>query len=201
MELDEIKTIWNQHERLLVENTTLNKKLLKKVLIMNAEKRLDWLKIRTLASLIIPLVGIVFIVIPRIQFDLRFDKVLGLMLFGSLFILSYIWAIRVYLLIEKLDFNKPVLFVSKQVKLVEMYKLKITRYGFILAPFMIVGVFLSAGIPFLSSKMIPFYALMVVSFLIGSYIRSKHGLVAQIRKIDRDIEEISKLEVEYDLIE
>lgn len=79
-----------------------------------------------------------------------------------------------------------------QLKLVEKYKLKITRNGFILNPFMIVGVFLSA-------KMIPFYALMVVVFLVSMYVRSKHGLLAQIRKIDRDIKEISKLELDSEI--
>ncbi len=168
--------------------------MLKKLLLMNAEKRIDWLRIRTLTSLILPLVLIIFIALPRIQFTPKFDVVLGIVLFVSLSLLSYMWAIRVYLMVEKLNFNESVLSVSKQLKLIEKYKLKITKYGFRLAPFMIIGIFLSAGIPFLSSKMIPFYILMVVSFLIGMYVRSKHGLVVQIRKLERDIEEISKLE-------
>ncbi len=196
MELDELKSNWIQHEKMLVENTVLNKTLLRKLLLVNAEKSIDWLKIRSLTSLILPLVLVIFIAIPRIQFTLKFDVVLGIVLFVSLSLLSYIWAIRVYLLIEKLNFNGPVLHVSKQLRLIEKYKLKITRYGFMLAPFMIVGIFLSAGIPFFSSKMILFYILMVVSFLIGMYVRSKHGLVAQIRKLERDLEEISELELD-----
>ena len=44
--------------------------------------------------------------------------------------------------------------------------------------------------------MIPFYGLMVIVFLVSTYIRSKHGLAAQLRKINSDIEEISKLELE-----
>ncbi len=102
--------------------------------------------------------------------------------------------------IERLNPNGPVTTVSIQLKLAEKYKLKFTRYGYYLAPFMIVGIFLSVGIPFFAVKIIPFYALMIVSFLIGVYVRSKHGVVVQIRKINRDIEEISNLEVESDLI-
>ncbi len=194
MEIDDIKTIWTQHEKMLVENTKMNKELLKKLLIANAEKRIDWLKIKSLVGLILPLIGIIFIAIPRIQFTLETDVVIGIVLFVSLSAISYIWAIKLYLRIERLDPNGPVTTVSKQLKLVEKYKLKITKHGLILAPFMIIGVFLSAGIPFLSPKMIPFYALMVVVFLISMYVRSKHGLVVQIRKLERDIEEISKLE-------
>lgn len=196
MELDELRSIWSQHEQKLVESTRINQVLLRKLLIANTEKRIDWMKIRTLAGLILPLIGIVFIVAPRIEFSLKFDVVLGIALFGSLSILTYIWAIRVYLLIERLNFNESVLSVSKQLKLVEKYKLKITKHSLILAPLMIIGVFLSAGIPFLSEKMIPFYVLMVIVFLVSTYIRTKHGLVAQLRKIDKDLEEILKLELD-----
>jgi hypothetical protein len=98
--------------------------------------------------------------------------------------------------IERLNLNGPITSVSKQLKLVEKYKLKMTRNGYILAPLMIVGIFLSAGMPFLSAKMIPFYALMIVVFFISLYIRSKHGLMAQIRKIDKEVEEISELELD-----
>jgi hypothetical protein len=194
MELEELKTVWIQHEKMLLENTVLNKKMLRKLLILNAEKRIDWLKIRTLSTLILPLIGVVFIVMPRIQFILKFDAVLGLVLFGSTFIVSYIWAVRLYLLVEKLNFHASVVSVSKQLRQVEKYKLKITRHGLMLAPFMIVGIFLSAGIPFLSSKMIPFYTLMLIVFLISTYIRTKHGLVARLRKLEKDLEEISELE-------
>ena len=194
MELDEMKEIWTQHERMLVEHTLLNKELIRKLLIVNAEKRTDWIKIRMLASLILSFAGIILIAIPRIEFTLKFDVIIGIILFVSITIISFIWAIRVYLLLEKVNFKESVLLVSKQLKLAEKYKLKIKKNGLILAPLMIIGIFLSAGIPFLSVKMIPFYALMIIVFLISTYIRTRYGLVAQIRKIDKDIEEISKLE-------
>jgi hypothetical protein len=196
MELEDLKNIWSQHEKMLVENTTLNKELLKKVLIKNAEKRIDWMKIKALSSLILIFIGIIFIVIPRIRFVPELDAILGLILFGSITVITYVWSVQAYLKIEKLNINESILSFRKQLKLVEKYKLRITRYGFILAPFMIVGIFLSVGITFLSAKMIPFYVLMVISFLIGSYVRSKHGLIAQIRKINNDIEEISNLETD-----
>ena len=198
MELDELKTIWTQHEKVLVENTVLNKELLRKLLIVNATKRIDWLKIRLLTGVILPLPLFILIVVPRIQFTLEFEVIIGTIVFLSIFVISYIWSIKVYIQIERLNPNGPVTTVRKQLKLAEKYKLKFTRYGYYLAPFMIVGIFLSAGIPFYSSEMILFYALMVVSFLIGLYVRSKHGLLVQIRKIDSDIEEISKLEMESD---
>ncbi|MFO7668181.1 MAG: hypothetical protein R6W31_00850 [Bacteroidales bacterium] len=194
MELEDLKTIWSQHEKMLFENTVLNKQLLKKILTVNTERQIDWLKIRSLVAVILPLPLYIFIVIPRIQFIFEFEIIFGFLLFASISVITYVWAIKLYLRIERLNPDGPVTTVSKQLKLVEKYKLRITRNGYILAPFMIVGVFLSAGIPFLSEKMIPFYALVVVVFMISLYVRSKHGLVAQIRKIDREIDEISKLE-------
>jgi hypothetical protein len=199
MEFEELKTVWMQHEKMLVENTALNKKLLKKLLTVNTGRRIDWLKVRMLVAVILPLPLYIIIVIPRIQFTFDLDVVIGFLLFASISVVTYIWAIKLYLRIERLNLNGPITTVSKQLKLVEKYKLKITRNGYILAPFMIVGIFLSAGIPFLSAKMVLFYALMIVVFFISWYVRSKHGLVAQIRKIDREVEEISKLELDSDI--
>jgi hypothetical protein len=63
-----------------------------------------------------------------------------------------------------------------------------------LAPLLIIGIFLSAGIPVFSAMMIPFYILMVIAFLIGQQISSRYGLVAQISRIDDEIKEIAALE-------
>lgn len=81
-------------------------------------------------------------------------------------------------------------------RIVEKYKLKTKKNSLILAPFMIIDIFLAAGIPFLSPKMIPFYFLMFIVFLISAYAQTKHGLVARLRKLEMDLEEISKLELE-----
>ena len=196
MELEEFNTIWAQHEKMLVENTVLNKQVLRKLLTVNTGRRIDWLKFRSLVAVILPLPLYAIIVIPRIQFTFDLDVVIGFILFASISVITYIWAIKLYLQIERLNLNGPITTVSKQLKLVEKYKLKMTRNGYILAPLMIVGIFLSAGMPFLSAKMIPFYALMIVVFFISLYVRSKHGLMAQIRKIDKEVEEISELELD-----
>jgi len=196
MELSDIKRIWSQHESMLLEHTRINRELLGKLLLTNAGKRVDWLKIKTLAGLIWPIPVIILIVIPRIEFTLEIDRVIGYVLFIPLYVISYIWAIRLYLLIDKLNFKDPLLAVSKQLRVVERYKLKIRRYSLMLAPPMIIGIFLSAGIPVFSLMMIPFYILMVISFLIGQFVRSKYGLIAQINRIDQEIEEIRELEVD-----
>lgn len=196
MELDELKTIWGQQENALIKHAAFNKELLKKLLMAHTEKRIDWLKLRSLVSLMIPFFLIIFVVIPQLQFTLDPAFIVGIVLSGSLTILTYIWAIRLYLHIERLNTYGPLTTVKKQLKLVEKYKLKISRYGLLLAPLMIIGIFLAARIQFLSPRMIPFYVLMVIVFLISQYVRSKHGLLAQIRKIDREIEEISRLETD-----
>jgi biotin transporter BioY len=199
MELDELKKAWGQHEKMLLKNTVLNRELLLKVLKQNSEKRIDWLKIRSLAGLLLPFILLVFVVLPRIQFTLELKSIIGFILFLPVYIISYTWAIKLYIYIESVNPNSPLTTVSKQLKLVQKYRLKTTRNNYILLPFMVVGIFLSAGIPFLSSKMIPFYVLMVISFLIGYYVRSKYGLIAQLRKIEKEIAEIAKLEQDNEL--
>jgi hypothetical protein len=199
MELDELKKAWGQHEEMLLKSTVLNRDLLLKVLKQNSLKRIDWLKIRSLASLLLPFILLVFVVLPRIQFTLELKSIIGFILFLPVYIISYTWAIKLYIYIESVNPNSPLTTVSKQLKLVQKYRLKTTRNNYILLPFMVVGIFLSAGIPFLSSKMIPFYVLMVISFLIGYYVRSKYGLIAQLRKIEKEIAEIAKLEQDNEL--
>ena len=194
MDFNEIKSAWVQHEHMLLENTRVNRELLRKLLVTRAAKRIDWLKIKTFAGLIVPFVILVLIVIPRLEFTLEIERVIGYVLFVPLYILSYVWAIRLYLLIERLNFKEPVLSVRKQLRLVERFKLKIKRYNLMLAPLLIIGIFLSAGIPVFSAMMIPFYILMVIAFLIGQHIRSRYGLVAQINRIDDEMKEIAVLE-------
>jgi hypothetical protein len=194
MELDELKTVWLQHEKTLVEQTRVNFELLRRILISNTEKSINWLKIRTLASLILPVVLIIFIAVPRVTYPFTGEVIAGLMLFGSLAVITYAWTLRYYLLVEKLDLNEPITSVSRQVKMLIKYKLKIKHYGLAMAPFAVIGIFLSAGIPFLSVKMIPFYALMGIVFLVSTYLRSKHGSIVQLKKINQDLEEIAKLE-------
>ncbi|MGW8316452.1 MAG: hypothetical protein ACWGNV_12685 [Bacteroidales bacterium] len=192
--MDELQRIWLHHEQQLAAGTRINRELIRKLLIANTDKRIDWIKIKSLISLVLPLPLIAIIVVPRIEFVPSFGVILGIVLFVSLSVITYIWAVRLYLLIDKLNSDETILHFRRQLKIVEKYKLKTKRNGLMLAPVMIIGVFLSAGIPFLSVKMIPFYGLMVAVFLVSNYIRSKHGLLAQIRKIDRDLEEIATLE-------
>lgn len=132
MEIDEIKASWLQHEKMLVKNTRMNNDLLIKLLLKNAEKRIDWLKIKSLLGLILPIIAIIFIVIPRIQFTLEADFIIGTVLFVSLSVLTYIWAIKLYLRIERLNPSGPVTAVSKELKSLEKYKLKIRRQGLML---------------------------------------------------------------------
>jgi hypothetical protein len=194
METNEIMHMWNQHENMLLANARVNRQILRKLLVAHAGKRLDWLKIKTLAGLILPFMLLILVVIPRLEFTLEIDRVIGYLFFVPTYVIAYIWAIRLYLLIEKLNFKDPLLVVSRQLRLVERYKLRIKRFNLMLAPLMIIGIFLSAGMPVFSVRMIPFYVLCVISFLIGQYIRSRYGLVAQISRIDEEIAAISELE-------
>lgn len=201
MELDEIRAYWLQHEKKLVEHTRINTELLRRVLLINTDKRMNWLKIRTLVNLILPLLALLlalFIVIPRVEHTFNAEVIIGIAIFGSFSVITYTWAIRFYLLVDKLNLSESLTSVRKQLKMAEKYKTKMTKYGLMFAPFAVVGIFLSAGIPFLSAKMIPFYALMVIVFLISTYVRRKHGVVVQIKNINKDIEEISALEVDED---
>lgn len=196
MELQELQNIWIQYDRNLAENTKINREILRNILLTKTEKKVNWLKIRSLLSLILPIPMFVFIVIPHLEFSMDIKFITGTVTVAVFSIVSYTWAIKYYLLVNKLDFLEPITSLRKHLVEAEKYKYKITRFGLMLAPFMFVGVFLSARIPFFSEKMIPFYSLVLIVMILSAFIKRKHGVLTSLKRIKRELEEIVKLEGE-----
>ena len=194
MELDDLKTLWTRHEQALVEQTRLNKELIMKLLVLDAARRVEWIKIRMVTVLILSYAGIIFIAAPRIEFVLKFGVIAGIVVAFSIALLTTVWYIKGYLYLEKVNFREPMLQVRKRLKQAEKYKLKTRRNGLILAPLMVAGIFLSTGVDILSVKMVPFYTLSALVFLVSTFVNNRYGLAARIRKIDSDLEEIAGLE-------
>jgi len=196
MELQELQNIWVQYERDLAKNTQINKEILRNILLTKTEKKVNWLKIRSLINLIFPIPMFIFIVIPRLEFSLEIKFIVGIVVVVVFSIVSYAWAIKYYILVNKLDFYEPLTSVKKHLIEAEKYKFRITRFGLMLAPFMIIGIFLSVDFPIFSEKMILFYSLMLIVMILSAFIQKKHGVLANLKRIKRELEEIVKLEGE-----
>ena len=196
MELIELQNIWQQYDKKLSENTRLNKEILKMMLKSKPEKRVTWIKLKAAFNLILPIVLILGILVPRVEFRNETSFYIGFLLFGPFALLTYYWAIRYYLLITKIDFNQSITTIKKNIKEVEKYKIKITKFGYNFVPFAMTGVFLIANIPILSKHSILPISLIISVFIISAYITIKYSIVERFKTINREIEEIEQLEKE-----
>lgn len=194
MELTELQNIWSQYDNKINENTRLNKELLKNFIITNTEKKIDWIKIKAIFNLILPIPIIIFIALPRIKFSIEIDFLIGLTMFLSVFVLTYYWAIKYYLILSKIDFSLPITSIKKGLMRLEKFKLKITKIGFLLMPVALIGVFLSADISFFDKNMIVVYILIISVMISSIYITFKHGVFNRFRKINHEIDKIMELE-------
>lgn len=196
MELIELQNIWQQYDKKISENMSLNKEILRRMLQSKPEKMINWIKLKAGFTLILPLVMIPFILVRNVVFRDEISFYMGIVLFGSFALITYYWAIRYYLLINKVNFNNPVTLLKKDIKQVEKYKIKITKFGYLFAPFGMTGVFLIANIPILSKHSILPITLILLVFLSSIYITFKYSIMERFAKINMEIEEIEKLESE-----
>jgi hypothetical protein len=196
MELIELQDIWQQYDKKLSENTRLNKEILKMILKSKPEKRVTWIKLTAAYRLLFPIVIILVMMVPRVEFRNETSFYVGFLLFGPFALLTYYWAIRYYLLINKIDFSNSIATIKKNIKEVEKYKIKMTKYGCILSPFGLTGVFLIANIPILSKHSFLPISLIISVFIISIYVTFKYSIFERFKKLNMEIDEIEQLEKE-----
>ena len=194
MELIELQNIWQQYDKKISENMTLNKEILRRMLQSKPEKRISWIKLKAGFNLILPIVIISVMMIPNLVFRNEIGFYTGILLFGGFALITYYWDIRYYLLINKVDFNNPITLIKKDIKQVEKYKIKVTKFSYIFAPFGLTGVFLMANMPILSKHSLLPISLIFIVFLFSIYITFKFSIFERFAKINKEIEEIEKLE-------
>jgi hypothetical protein len=196
MELSELQNLWQQYDSKLAENTRLNKEILKTMLKAKPEKRITRIKLKAIFDLIIPVVIILAILVPRVEFRYEIDFYIGLLLFVPFALVTYYWAIRYHLLVNKIDFAKPVTEIKKDLRRVEIYKIKKTKFGYILSPLAMAGIFLIADIPIFSRSSVLPISLIVIVFAFSLYYTFKYSIFERFRKLSQEISEIEKLEQE-----
>jgi hypothetical protein len=193
MELAELQNIWKEYDQRTTENIRLNKEILKKMIQSKTERKMNWLKFRAVLNVLYPIPLLIFVAYDIVyRMDIKFY--IGLVLFGLGVIITYSWAIKYYLLVDKIDFLKPVTIIKKDLSALQKFKLRITWIGIFLAPFMITGVLLIAGVSVFSVRMIPFDLLALLVMAVKGYLTYKHGILVQIKRIDSEIDEIIKIE-------
>lgn len=195
MELADLQNMWIQHDKNLSENTQINKDILKNILIIKTEKKINWIRVKAIFNLILPIVLLSTILIPKVGFRTDSDFIIGMILFGIVFIISYIWAIQYFRKVSHIDFKNTITSTKKDIKELEKYKFKITKFGYILIPFALIGIFLMARVPIFSKdSLIPLLLIIVVMF-VSIYVTFKFSIFEYYRKINDEIDKIQKLEL------
>lgn len=196
MELIELQALWQQYDKNILDSTKINKEVLKRILISKPEKRLNWEKIKAGSNLILPIVLVLFILVPNIKFRPSIDFYVGIFIFGMVFSVLYYWSVRYYMLIGRIDFSSSITLIKKNIKQLEKYKIKLKRFGFILMPFGLIGIFLLGEFPIFSKDSILPISLIILVMIISIYYTFKYSIFEQFRILNREIEEVEKLEKE-----
>jgi len=195
MELDELQNIWLQYDRKITDNTHLNKEILKRMLISKPEKRLNWIKIKAGFNVLSPVILILLIKVMDMKFSLTSGFYIGLSLFLTLFIINYIWNIRYFLLVRKIDFSGAILSIKKQIAELEKYKIKTTKIRYLIMPFAIIGIFfMIIQKPIFNTESIVMFALIILVYITSIYYTFKYSISEQFRKLNKEIFEIEELE-------
>jgi uncharacterized membrane protein len=194
MELAELEQIWKEYDKKIADNILLNREILKHILISKPEKQFNWIKIKAIFNLFSPFILFILLAVMDVQFDITVRFYVGLSLFTILYILTYIWDIKYYLLIRKIDFSKKILAIKKDVAELEKYKIKTTRIKYVLMPFAIVGILLMLiQHPVINNESVVMFALIIIVFCLSAYYTLKYSIFERFRKLNKEIEEVDNI--------
>lgn len=200
MELTELENIWRESDKKIADNTRLNKEILKRMLMSKPERRLNWMKIKAVYSVLSPLMFFAVLLIMDIvgiQFRLTVNFYIGLSLFVPIYVINYVWSIKYFLLIRKIDSSDPILTIKKGIAELEKYKIKISKIRQLLMPLAILGVLLMLFHKFVFNiESIVMLVLIVLVFIASTYYRFKYSIFELFKKLNKEIEEIESLEKE-----
>lgn len=197
MELIELENIWKDYDKKVTDNTRLNKEILRRILLSKPERRINWIKIKAGFNVFSPVILFILLSIMNVQFQLTLSFYIGLSLFMIVYLLTYIWDIKYFLLIRKIDFSNAILTIKKTVAELEKYKIKTTRIKYVLMPFEIVGIFcMLIQKPIINKETIVLFALIILVFLSSIYYTFKFSIYERFRLLNREIAEVEGIDKE-----
>jgi len=194
MEITDLQNMWVQHDKKLSENTQINKDILKNILILKTERKFNWIRVKAIFNLILPIVLLTTILIPQLSFRSDIDFLTGGLLFGIVFIVGYFWSVQYFFKVSRIDFKNTITSTKKDIIELEKYKFKITKLSYILIPFALIGMFMMAEIPLFSKNTLLPIFLIILVMVVSIYITFKFSIIEFFKGIKREIIEIEKLE-------
>ncbi|HUM88917.1 MAG TPA: hypothetical protein PKV50_05260, partial [Prolixibacteraceae bacterium] len=175
----------------------INKEVLKRILIMNPEKRINRQKIKSLINLISPIALVIFIFIPNFHYRDTVIYITGLLMFVTVFFLIYYWQVTYFFLLRKVDFSATIVVIKKQIATLEKYKIKSTKLKYALMPIAILGIFgMLIQKPNFNKESIVLIVLIVAVFTASALVTFKISIKEQFRQLNKEINEVEKIEEE-----
>jgi hypothetical protein len=199
MEITELQNIWQEYDKKISENTSLNKEILRQLLLEKPQRRLNWIKIKAGLWIFSPALFVFLVMILNVQFSISTRFFIGLGLFLPVFIITYIWDIRYYILIRGIDFSMPILSIKKVIAELEKNKIKTTKIRYLLMPLAMAGFILmiihKITFNFDFFSILPLL-LIVLVFFSSMYVTFKYSIYERFKKLNKEIKEIEQLEQE-----
>jgi len=197
MELIELENIWKEQDKKITNSISLNKEILRRMLIAKPEKRLNWIKIKAGFNVLSPIILPLLLMIMKVQFQLTTQFYIGLSIFSIIYLTIYIWDVKYFLLIRKIDFSDSIIVIKKSLAILEKYMIKKTRFRYMLMPFAIIGIFLMLFQKLVFNiESIIFFILVVLVFLSSLYYTFKYSVFERFKTLNKEIKEVENIEKE-----
>lgn len=197
MDLSELQNIWNEYDKKILENSRLNKEILRLMLVSKPQKKLNWIKIKSGLNILSPVVFVALILVLNVQFRSGVNFYIGLSLFLPVYVLTYFWDVRYFIMTRSIDFSMPVLSIKKAIAELEKHKIKTTKIKYLLMPFAMTGFLLMIiqriTFSFNFVSILPLLLIILV-FLSSMYFTFKYSIFERFIKLNKDIDEIEQLE-------
>lgn len=196
MELDNIKNSWKQENQQIVANVHLNRTALMKKISAetNRMKRKNLLLL--LFRIPFPVV-ILAILFSHIHIHNMVNFYIGIVLFLAFACFASWGLIKYYLNLRKLDITDSYLENKKTIRELELYKLNVTKRNYYCSPVGIAGIFLMINAPLFTTTEGAVMLLLIMAIMAASiFINLKYVLPAQFKRLNKEMEEIRKMEEE-----
>lgn len=195
MELIDLQNKWKQQDKQINDSITLNKEILRRMLIVKPEKRINWIKIKTIFNILSPIILPILLVILKVEFQITTQFYIGLAIFLIIYFTIYIWDVKHYLLIRKIDFSDSIITIKKSLAILEKYTIRKTRFKYTLMPLAMIGIFLMLfQNPKFNTDSIILFTLIVLAFISSLYYTFKYSVYERFKSLNKEIQEIEDIE-------
>lgn len=196
MELDTIKNSWKQENQQIATSIHLNKTALLEKITAETKRMKRKNLLITLFRIPFPVI-ILALVFSHLPIRNLFTFYAGLVLFLGFACFASWGLIKYYLNLKNLDITDSYLENKKAIRELELYKLKMTKRNYYGSPVGIAGIFLMINAPLFTTTEGTIMLLLILGVMAASiFVNLKYVLPVQFKRLNKEIEEIKRMEGE-----